>query len=67
LKKKYGDIQHELHMLRGDETAQLRGYGKFQEEIKGIRDTQTSPNVASIMVKSYAVINFQLYAKLLDF
>ena len=54
-------------MLRGDETAQLRGYGKFQEKIKGTRDTRTPPNVASIMVKSYAVINFQLYAKLLDF
>ena len=37
-KKKYGDIQREVW---GYETAQLRGLGIFEENVKGIRDTQT--------------------------
>ena len=37
---KYGDIQRKL---QGYETAQLRGYGIFEENLKGVRDTQTLP------------------------
>ena len=44
LKRKYGDIQSKV---QGYEIAQLRGYGIFQGNVKGIRDMQNPPNGAS--------------------